>query len=365
MNSWKDLQIDANINSAETLPAWFYRSVEVFDTLKEKVFLNSWQWLGDEFTTVPLTESAYPATLMEGFLSEPIVLVKDKEEKIRCFSNVCTHRGNIVVHDPGKLRTLSCMYHGRQFALDGKFKFMPEFKAAENFPRPCDHLHEFNLEKLGPFLFAGIGNPEPIQDALDKMMERVSFLTLDEFKRDESLSKDYIVNSHWALYCDNYLEGFHIPFVHKDLNEVLDYGEYTTEIDGLLNLQIGYSDSGQEVFELPEDHPDFGRHVAAYYYWLFPNMMFNFYPWGLSINIVKPLSLNKTRVSFITYIYDETKFENGAGAMIDKVEREDEFVVEGVHKGVRSNFYQSGRFSPSREKGVHQFHRLLATALKD
>ena len=89
-------------------------------------------------------------------------------------------------------------------------------------------------------------------------------------------------------------------------------------------------------------------------------MMFNFYPWGLSINIVKPITMNKTQVSFITYIYDETKLNRGAGALLDKVELEDEFVVEGVHKGLKSRYYKAGRFSPTREQGVHHFHLLLA-----
>ena len=116
---------------------------------------------------------------------------------------------------------------------------------------------------------------------------------------------------------------------------------------------------------MPEGHLDYGKNVAAYYYWVFPNMMFNFYPWGLSINIVKPIHLNKTKVSFITYVYDESKINTGAGALLDKVEREDEFVVEGVHKGLQSKFYTSGRFSPTREKGVHHFHGLLAKYLNN
>ena len=88
--------------------------------------------------------------------------------------------------------------------------------------------------------------------------------------------------------------------------------------------------------------------------------MFNFYPWGLSVNIVKPISINQTKVSFRSYVYDKSKLNKGAGAILDKVEREDEFVVEGVQKGISSSFYKSGRFSPTREKGVHHFHRLLA-----
>ena len=71
------------------------------------------------------------------------------------------------------------------------------------------------------------------------MSERVGFLPLEKFRFDQSLSKDFKINAHWALYCDNYLEGFHITFVHDDLNSVLDYGDYETEIDDYFVLQIG------------------------------------------------------------------------------------------------------------------------------
>ena len=56
-----------------------------------------------------------------------------------------------------------------------------------------------------------------------------------------------------------------------------------------------------EVFDFPKDHVDYEKNIAAYYYWVFPNMMFNFYPWGLSINVVKPLSVNKTKVSWFRF----------------------------------------------------------------
>lgn len=356
----KRFDVHPDISQAETLPAEFYRSTEVFQALKEKVFLRSWQWIGDENKLVPLTGSAYPLVLLDNYLTEPLVLIKDQTDELKCFTNVCTHRGNIVVQDPGKVSTLNCRYHGRSFSLDGKFKHMPEFREAKNFPRPCDSLTEFSLQKFGSHLFVGLDPAFDFSKVINTMNERVGFLPLNEFKLDESRNKDYIVNCHWALYCDNYLEGFHVPFVHEDLNKVLDYGSYETEIYEHVNVQIGYSDSGEEVFNLPEGHIDYGKHVAAYYYWIFPNIMFNFYPWGLSINIVKPIEINKTKISFITYVYDEEKLSKGAGALLDKVEREDESVVEAVHKGLQSRFYKAGRFSPKREKGVHHFHRLLA-----
>ena len=289
---------------------------------------------------------------------------RDEEGEIHCLSNVCTHRANLVSLGSGKAKKLVCTYHGRRFGLDGKFEHMPEFNEAQDFPRACDNLYTFPLRQWGPLLFAGLNPKFDFQGVIDTMKERVGFLPLDEFSYDESLSKDYLVHAHWALYCDNYLEGFHVPFVHEGLNKVLDYGSYSTEVYTHCNLQIGVADEATETFDLPPDHIDHGKNIAAYYYWVFPNMMFNFYPWGLSINIVRPIEINRTKVSFLTYVYDPDKLGKGAGTDLEKVEREDEFVVENVQKGILSSFYKAGRFSPKRENGVHHFHSLLADFMK-
>ncbi|MBT3587554.1 MAG: aromatic ring-hydroxylating dioxygenase subunit alpha [Flavobacteriaceae bacterium] len=358
----KMFYINSDISKAETLPASFYRDKEVFENIKEKIFLKTWQWIGDK-NLVKLPQSIYPLVLLDNYLTEPLVIVRNEKDEINCFTNVCTHRGNLVALHPGKVKKLTCMYHGRRFSLDGAFEHMPEFEDADDFPRPCDHLHKFPLEKWGPLLFVGLNPDFQFSKVIETMKERIGFLPLDEFSLDTSTSKDFLVHAHWALYCDNYLEGFHVPFVHEGLNKMLDYGSYKTEIYEHCNLQIGYTNEATEVFDLPEGHVDYGKNVAAYYYWVFPNMMFNFYPWGLSLNIVKPIDINRTKVSFISYVYDPTKLNKGAGNDLDKVEREDEFVVENVQKGVNSSFYKAGRFSPKREKGVHHFHSLLATYL--
>ncbi len=76
-----------------------------------------------------------------------------------------------------------------------------------------------------------------------------------------------------------------------------------------------------------------------------------------------PQSVDKTKVVFLTYMWDESKYNLGAGSNLDKVEMEDEAIVENVQKGVRSSFYKHGRYSVSREKGTHHFHRLICEFL--
>jgi phenylpropionate dioxygenase-like ring-hydroxylating dioxygenase large terminal subunit len=83
----------------------------------------------------------------------------------------------------------------------------------------------------------------------------------------------------------------------------------------------------------------------------------------LSVNLVQPEGLDHTRVAFRSYVWDASKLESGAGASLDRVEAEDEAIVQAVQRGVRSHFYKRGRYSPTRERGVHHFHRLLCEFL--
>ncbi|MBG9375354.1 aromatic ring-hydroxylating dioxygenase subunit alpha [Panacibacter sp. DH6] len=355
--------IDPNIAKAKTIHTDFYTSSKYFVDAKEKIFAPSWQFIGDT-GLVNENGSAYPFTLLEQYLDEPLLLVKDKEGALHCMSNVCTHRGNLVVYEACKLNQLRCKYHGRLFSLDGKFISMPEFKEVEDFPGQADNLHNLSLFQWGSLLFTSLQPVAPAAIFFKEMVDRVGWLPMDRLVYRADLSKDYHVKANWALYCENYLEGFHIPFVHAGLNAVLDFGEYTTEVFRYCNLQLGIGKKGDVCFNLPVDSPDYGKDVAAYYFWTFPNMMFNFYPWGLSLNIVQPLGINETKVSFLTYVFDESKLNTGAGSGLDTVELEDEEVVENVQKGIRSRFYTHGRYSPNREQGTHHFHSLIATFIQ-
>ena len=150
-------------------------------------------------------------------------------------------------------------------------------------------------ERAG-FMFASIDPVAPFEDFVNDAAARLEDVEPESLKL--ASTREYEVNAHWALYCENYLEGFHIPFVHHSLNEIVDYGSYTTETFRYSSLQTGFDDSGE---------------AAARYLFIFPNLMFNFYQWGVSVNVVNPISSSKTIVSFLTYVSDESKRKDGAG----------------------------------------------------
>jgi choline monooxygenase len=341
-------EIDPDIRKARTLPAEIYSSAEVFETAKNHIFRRSWQLAA----RAEEVSNLHPLVLLEGYLDIPLVLTSNGDE-IRCLSNVCTHRGKILVEQSCRANGIRCGYHGRKFSLDGKFVSMPEFEGVEDFPSEDDNLREFQAARLGPLIFASIDPAEPFEEVFAPVLNRLQNIDLARHKFAEGRSQLFDINAHWALYCENYLEGFHIPYVHAGLNAVVDYGSYVTETDGNVIIQTGYTDNPADAF-------DFDGKTAAIYFFVFPNLMLNFYPWGLSVNVVRPISRELTVVEYLTFVSDETRFGLGAGADLATVEVEDQRVVASVHRGVFSGLYDRGRYSPTREQGTHHFHRLIA-----
>jgi choline monooxygenase len=357
-----DFEIDTDITVARTLPARVYSDPDVFRAQRDRIFARTWQYAASD-DVVKVAGQVYPFTLVPGALDEPLLLTRDAKDELHCLSNVCTHRGTLVVEGAGHEQQLRCRYHGRRFALDGRFHSMPEFERAKGFPTPADDLPAVALARWERFLMVSLAPTVKFDDVGAGMRERLAGLPFAQLAFDPAGARDYFVNANWALYVDNYLEGFHIPYVHSSLAATLDYGEYAVELDRYAVLQLGIAKEGERTLALPAGHRDAKRRVAAYYYWLFPTTMFNVYPWGVSVNVVTPLGVDRTRVSFLPFVWDESAREQGAGSGLDRVEREDEAIVESVQRGTRSRLYERGRYSPARETGVHHFHRLLVELL--
>ena len=110
----RDFEIDKDIRRASTLPAGVYSEPDYFELQKDRVFARSWQWIGDS-ARVKAPGRVSPLTLLDGCLNEPLVLTSDDDGKVRCLSNVCTHRGTVLCESACEAQSLRCSYHGRRF----------------------------------------------------------------------------------------------------------------------------------------------------------------------------------------------------------------------------------------------------------
>ena len=338
-------KINSDISKASTLSSSYYTDESIFNISYKKIFSSSWQFALD--ANQLNNNNIIPIDFLSGTSPEPLLITKNNNE-INCISNVCTHRGHIVCNKQKKGNSLTCRYHGRVFDLNGKFKKAPGFEGALNFPSNKDNLQKVSIKQWRNFVFASLNKQANNLSVLDDIDNRLNNFPFNKIKFSNKLSNSFNINTHWAIYCENYLEGFHVPFVHKGLSKDIDNQSYTTKIlnDGVLQYANKKNSNNKDFY--------------AHYYWLFPNMMFNFYDWGLSINIVEPIAKDKTRVRFLSFPINSSKSLSKSISDLIRVEYEDQAVVESICKGMRSRYYDRGRYSPNHEKGVHYFHQLLS-----
>jgi len=274
-------------------------------------------------------------------------------------SNVCTHRGNLMYSETSDSNNIHCEYHGRVFDLEGNFLSCPGFDNVKNFPSRSDNLSQIKLKLWKQFIFNSLNPIININDVLKDIDNRLGWYPFDKLSYDESNSSTYVINAHWALYCENYLEGFHVPFIHKGLNKDIKLDTYNTKILNNGVLQYTVSKLKKNALNIPNGYINSNQNIYAYYYWIFPNIMLNFYSWGLSVNIIEPINKNKSRIRFLSYPIANHIQPTKIDSSLDTVEEEDQNVVCNVQEGLKSQFYNRGRYSAEHEKGIHHFHRLI------
>lgn len=351
----------ANEAIRSPLPSAFYRDAQWYHRSLEAIFPNSWQFVAGPEQMLP-EGHVRPLVLLPGSLDEPLLLSHPGGDGVRVLSNVCTHRGNLLVEQGGPARQLVCRYHGRCFDLHGHCRRQPGLDRVAGFPGAADHLVRPASATQWGMHFVRLGDGPAFADWFEPVLSRAAYLPWDTISPLAAQSRTYEVAAHWALYCDNYLEGLHIPFIHPALSGALDLEAYPVHTFPGGSLQIGLAREGEAAFDLPAGHPDAGQRIYAWYFWLFPNIMFNIYPWGLSLNVVEPLGPERTRIRFLAYA-----FAGAAGGpdshALHETELEDESVVEKVMRGTRSRLYQPGAMVPEWEKAVVHFHDLVMAAM--
>ncbi len=352
MNNSNKLSVDKNIADSNLISAAFYSKNKYFKKSIDKIFSKSWQFVTHSKS---IQHKISPFYFMNDLINEPYILIKD--ENIKILSNICTHRANILCNNYSNNKRITCKYHGRNFHLSGKLNNAPGFENTNNFPTENDNLKSAPMKIWNDFIFCSIKSPINIDSVLSDIDKRLYNYPFDQLLFDQTSSNTYTIDAHWALYCENYLEGFHVPFLHKGLNNDINFKSYTTKV-----LENGVLQYSKNKYDNNEDQI-LDNDIYAYYYWVFPNLMLNFYNWGLSINIIEPIKKNKTRIKFLSFPIKSKKQPVDNPSSLDKVELEDQEIVLNVQKGINSYHYNGGRYSTNHEKGIHYFHQLIARHL--
>jgi choline monooxygenase len=352
----------AALQDAYTIPAPWYTDARIAQLELQNVFSRTWQSVG-RTAQVEKTGQYVTATVA----GEPIVAVRGSDGKLRAFYNVCRHHAMTVMNEPcGHAQHMRCPYHGWTYNLEGELRGMTEFEGVCNFDRAQNGLVPVRVETWENFIFVNLDpHAAPLQEflgALAGLAKPLNFGGLTFVER-----RSYIQQCNWKVYVDNFLDGgYHVPHMHKGLNSVLDYTNYTIENVDRCCVQSSpvAVDKSSEASAAATRKGD-----RAYYFWQYPNFMLNWYEGYLDTNLVIPLGVDRCEVIFDFYFGDTSEAQmpyiRESMGVSERVQQEDIVICDGVQRGLSSRAYQAGRLSVRREAGEHLFHRLLAADLND
>lgn len=372
--------VDPEIRKAESLPAEAFANPNFLNLELQTLFTRTWLLvpersqhdLRDDPRAIGELVKLRGARSPFSLLNKPFFLQRDWKGKLHSFPNVCTHAWYPLVHGPTRERSITCGQHGRQFDCEGRFLAQTGFGDLKGFPRESDNLRNLPVEQWLQFIFVNLGRPmAPLRSFLGEMEESASRLLNQEFKRVTNVAEVREIPGNWKQYAWNYMDRFHIGYIHRapgGLADAIDLPSYRTELYDFSSLQWVYArnpDHGFNPRELPERFRDPkapGKRVFALWWFLFPNMTFNFYPWGLSVNVYMPVPGKPETTLFYWYHYvsneEKYKLRNDIW-LIEQVDNEDVDAMMQVQRGVRSGLAVRGRFAPQEETGPHWFHRLV------
>jgi choline monooxygenase len=338
---------------ARTLPGTVYTAPEIAAAEQRAVFASSWQCVGR------VDQVAEPGRYLTFEVAgEPIVVVRGEDGVLRAFSNVCRHRAARVMPEPcGHATRLRCRYHGWTYDLAGRLRGIPEWDGVEEFRREDHGLPPVAVDTWGPLVFVHLGEAPPPLAGLLAAIAPPSGVVFHA-------RREYELGCNWKIFVDNYLDGgYHVNTLHPSLAGALDYAGYHTVVHDWTSTQVSPLRTPER--QLDAEVASVRRGDAAYYHWIWPNLMINVYQGVMDTNAVFPLGVDRCRVLFDFYFAEGTPPDvmERSVAVAHQVQLEDEAICGEVQRGLGSRTYTAGRFSVRRENGGLHFHRLLHAAL--
>ena len=371
------------IAESHGLPNECYTSKAYTEIERKKLFEDKWVVVGVA-SSIPNKGDAKPFKLLD----LPIIILRDKKNKIRVFHNVCSHRGYKILQKPCNIKnTIRCPYHSWAYSTDGKLITTPHIggmnkHTTKDFNKSVSGLKEIKSAVWLDLIMINISDNEiSFEEYIKPLSDRwIKFWP----KKDRKLiyhSKDYgyfqlKAKCNWKFAIENYCESYHLPWVHPGLNSYSKINDHY-HIQGLPNR---FSGQGTVVYnprlkgknklpcfpDWPKDKTNIAEYIA-----LFPNVMLaihkdHYYAFWLE-PVNHELTIEHMEIYYVgNKAANSKKFKSLRKQNLElwrSVQSQDLSIIEGMQEGRNSPAYNGGNFSPVMDNPTHQFHKWVAANL--
>ena len=379
-------QLNLPTGQAAGLPGRAYYDPEFFGAERTNVFGAGWMAISFG-SAVPNPGDVLPVSVA----GWELVIVRDRDHQVKCFHNVCRHRGMKVVGKPCNARAISCPYHAWTYGLDGKLLATPAIGGVGN--NQSDDL-DHSTNGLLPvrcgvwldFIFVNIdGSALPLDEHLATVRQRIDphfdFSQIALGVGGRSGQRDYPVN--WKIILEGSIEDYHLPFVHKAFNHSAQYfaeegGDIYAGFSSKRPLDeafVRYGAQGEDGNTLPVfpamEQSGVAETVVLF---LFPTGILTCTPTYVSMSVILPTTPTLTAYAARTHFIGDgatapefAKLREDNATFWNNVFDEDDTVWKTVQimSHAREDLGIKTRFSPHWERGLHAFQKYVARCVSD
>lgn len=332
-----------------TLPARLYHDPAVYEAERQAIFFN--QWLVYAHESLFDAPGRHLTRTMAGW---GIFVIRDREGQLKGFHNVCRHRAAPILDEGcGKADILRCRYHGWVYDTDGRLRRAPDFGGEEKKLCAATALFPVHVKTWNGLVFVCMGDKPPaFEDTLGDLPAVMENVDLPGFKFHSMATHDLQCN--WKTYVENYLEGYHIPTIHPELNKELDMKTYQVRAGNRIAQHLSQS-------RIPDGVS------GGVWAWLWPNAMLNVYKTGMNLELVIPTGPETTTLAYAYYFRDVSPSAEADNRRTIEtsfaITQEDIDVCESVQKNLHGGLYVTGELSPKHEGALAYFQDLVRETL--
>ena len=344
------------------LPPAAYTSEAFFALEKERLFSESWVFAGFVHDLASPGD-ALPVTVA----GRPVLLLCDEGNRILAFHNVCRHRGLKLVEAQGNLGPkIRCPYHSWTYGLDGGLQLAPYFggrelrAAPEGFERAEFGLVPVRSAVWYDWIFVDLsGEAPPLEDFVAPLVKRLDGADLSGLRHLVTIDLGE-VKANWKLLMENFIEPYHVQFVHPTTTEQPLADHYTVNDPGCLGCAVDVSVKARRDDTLSAD---------SRYLTLFPNFVFGLYlPDQLGVHLNLPLAPDRTTQRRAIYSLGPDPASPDLADRLARLWRdvhtEDREICERLQTGRASDAAGGGVLSPVWEDSVRSFQEKVVESLR-
>ena len=345
---------DGNGVPPRALSARYYTAPEVFDRARDRLFYRTWQF-ACHVSRIPEPGDYVAFSIVD----QDLFVIRGLDGAVRCFFNVCQHRGHLLVEGAGRTQLVICPYHAWSYELDGRLRSASRTRGLPGFDRAGICLSEVRVEELCGFLFVNLDpDAAPLAQAFPGVEQAIRAACPDIDDRALAHEFESRERCNWLVAVENYNECYHCKAVHKTFaSGVIDAGSYNIQPFGAAKClhHTAKAQTGDTAW-----YDTSGSDYGSFFLWpafslqIYPSGLVNTYHW-------QPLAVDETRVYRGWYSRDgvvDDSLQRVIDLDRDTTLAEDLALVRNVQRGLGSMGYRPGPLVLNPAEGIDSEHSI-------